>query len=307
MSAFSAFMRSLRPKQWIKNLILYAGWLFSLGERTFSLQRELMLFGQVTYGFVAFCLLSSAIYLLNDIIDRDADREHPAKRNRPIASGALSLSFAGLASFLLFAGGTSLAFLFNAYFGALAAVYFVMFVFYSLIFKRIIILDSMVIATGFVLRAIAGAVIVSVGISVWLIVCTIFLALFLGFAKRRSELVTLQSDAAVHRRILAQYSLGLLDLLLGICCTLAVISYSLYSITRHAQSTLGPDVLITLPFVFFGVFRYLYLVVQENRGSDPASVLLSDPPLLVTVILWITISAVLLVSRPGLLGGIVTH
>ena len=297
-------MRSTRPKQWVKNLVLYAGELFSLGERTFDPAAELLIFGRATLGFVAFSLLSGATYILNDILDRDADRRHPVKRSRPVASGTVSVPLAASFAFLLFAAGIFLSFHIAPAFGAVALVYFVLILLYSLILKRVLILDTMVIAFGFVVRAIAGAIAVGVGISVWLVICTIFLALFLGFAKRRSEIVFLGESAAAHRGILALYSVRLLDMLLGICGTLAVISYSLYSISSHAMLHFGPDVLLTLPFVFFGVFRYLYLVVGKDGGGDPAAALFSDLPLLLAVSLWIAVSAVLLVAQPGLLNGV---
>jgi len=307
MKIIAALVRSLRPRQWIKNLILYAGWLFSLGERTFEWSNELALLGRATWAFAAFCLLSSSIYLFNDMMDVKADRRHPVKRRRPIASGALPIPVAAWASLVLLAGGLSLALTTNTGFAAAAVMYVVMVTLYSLALKRVPILDSMIIAFGFVLRAIAGALAVEVAISVWLVVCTIFLALFLGFAKRRSELVTLGEEAANHRDILAQYTVGFLDLLITICCTLAVISYSLYSISSHAMEVFGPDALLTLPFVFFGVFRYLYLVVLENRGGDPATLLLNDYQLLGAVVLWIAVSAILLTLKPGLLNNVLVQ
>ncbi|HUX08409.1 MAG TPA: decaprenyl-phosphate phosphoribosyltransferase [Acidobacteriota bacterium] len=307
MNTVAALIRSLRPKQWIKNLILYAGWLFSLGERAFEWSNELALFGRATWAFAVFCLLSSSIYLFNDIMDVRADRLHPVKRKRPIASGALPIPLAACTSVVLLAAGLAAAFTINAGFAAAAVTYFVLVTLYSLALKRVPILDSMIIAFGFVLRAIAGALAVEVAISVWLVVCTIFLALFLGFAKRRSELVTLGDAAANHRDILALYSVGFLDLLITICCTLAVISYSLYSISSHAMSVFGPDALLTLPFVFFGVFRYLYLVVLENRGEDPATLLLHDYQLLGAVILWIAVSTILLTLKPGLLNNVLVQ
>ncbi len=307
MKKLKALIRSTRPKQWVKNLVLYAGELFSLGERTFDPAAELLIFGRATLGFVAFCLLSGATYIINDILDLDADRQHPVKRDRPIASGAVSLPLAASVAALLFAAGIILSFQLAPAFGTVALVYFVLILLYSLILKRVLILDTMVIAFGFVVRAIAGAIAVEVGISVWLVICTIFLALFLGFAKRRSEIIVLGEGAPAHRGILALYNVRLLDMLLGICGTLAVISYSLYSISSHAMRHFGPDVLLTLPFVFFGVFRYLYLVVGKDGGGDPAAALFSDLPLLLAVSLWIAVSAILLVTQPGLLNGVLVQ
>lgn len=302
-----ALIKSLRPKQWVKNLFLYAGWLFSVGDRVLSLDNELRLFGTVTYGFAMFCLLSSAVYLLNDVVDVEADRRHPKKKDRPIASGTLPIPVALLAALVLLAAGAALSFMLSAPFGIVAIIYFLIFVLYSTALKRIIILDTMIIALGFVLRAVAGAIAINVEISAWLVICTVFLALFLGFAKRRSELVVLGSNAAEHRGTLAHYSVPLLDQFLVICSTLAIISYSLYTISPRAVQVFGADFLLTLPFVFFGIFRYLYLVVQENRGGDPASVLLADPPLLTTVVLWIALSALLLGLKPGLLTPFLFH
>jgi 4-hydroxybenzoate polyprenyltransferase len=182
MSKLAALVRSLRPKQWIKNLLLYAGWLFSLGERTFVPEGELALLLRATWAFAAFCLLSSSVYLLNDIMDIQADRLHPEKRKRPIASGQLPISLAVAVSLGLALGGLAISMAINTPFAICAVFYFVMMVLYSAALKRVAILDSMIIAFGFVLRAIAGATAVEVAISVWLVVCTIFLALFLGFS-----------------------------------------------------------------------------------------------------------------------------
>ena len=302
-----ALLVSLRPKQWIKNLILYAAWLFSLGERAFVLEAEAATFALASWAFLCFCLLSSAVYLINDILDVSADRLHPEKRNRPIASGALPVPAAAAAALCLLASGMAFAWWLAPAFAAAAAVYFVLFLLYSLALKRVAILDSMIIATGFVIRAIAGAIVVEVAISVWLVVCTIFLALFLGFAKRRTELVTLGQAAAEHRGILAHYSVPFLDLLISVSGTLAVTAYPLYSISPHSRQVFGPDAMLTLPFVFFGVFRYLYLVVQENRGGDPANVLLRDAQLLAAVVLWIALSIFLLTAKPGFLNGVLIN
>lgn len=302
-----AIIQSIRPKQWTKNLFLFAGWLFSISDRTFVFTNEVFLFIKALYGFALFCMLSSAVYLINDIMDVEADRQHPDKKNRPIASGALPVPAALTAAIVLLLAGTSLSFMLSPAFGLIALIYFTVFALYTLALKRILILDTMIIALGFVLRAVAGAVAVGEEISAWLVVCTVFLALFLGFGKRRSELVTLGDVAASHRGILAHYSVRLLELLLGICGTLSIIAYSLYTISPRAMQSFGADFLLTLPFVFFGMFRYLYIVVQEDRGGDPAAVLLSDPPLLINAVLWILASALILIFKPGLLNRILVH
>lgn len=304
MNGLKSLFLSLRPKQWIKNSLLFAGWLFSLGARAFDIAAEAALFSLAFFGFIAFCLLSSSVYLVNDIVDIEEDRRHPDKRNRPIAAGQFPIPAALASAAVALVLGMALSFTLSLHFGGFATAYFAVLILYSFVFKRVLILDSMVIAFGFVMRAVAGAVAVGVSISIWLIICTIFLALFLGFGKRHSELQTLGENAAAHRGVLAHYSPHLLELLLSICGTLALISYSLYSISQHARESFGVDVILTLPFVFFGLFRYLYLVVQEHRGGDPGALLLSDAPLFISVVLWIAVSALLLIWQPGLLSGV---
>lgn len=304
MSILKGLVVSARPKQWVKNSILYAGWLFSMGDRQLIFSHELGLLLEATYGFIVFCLFSASIYLFNDLLDAGADRLHPKKRNRPIASGIVPSGIAGLTSAVLALTALVLAFTREIYFGGVGATYLILFVAYTLALKKVPILDSMVIAMGFVMRAVAGALIINVEISIWLVICTFSLALFLGFAKRYSELNTLGENAGSHRLILSKYSLRYLELLLIVCSSIAVITYALWALSPRTMANFGGDVILTMPLVIFGVFRYIYLVMKENKGDDPSSVLFSDIPLLATLVLWIGLSAFLLVVQPHILKGI---
>ena len=295
----------LRPKQWVKNIIVFAAFLFSMAEKTTAFHIDTESFLQVLWGFVTFCLVSSSIYIFNDIFDKQADRQHPKKKNRPIASGAISIGYAWALFIILVGVGIGMAYANDIAFGATCTVYFLLFLAYTNFLKKILILDIIIISTGFVLRAIGGAVLVKVGISAWLIICTIFLALFLGFGKRRSELVSLGDKASGHRMTLKRYSTAHLDLLLGICASLAIVCYTMYALSGNAMVQIGPDSLLTLPFVIFGIFRYLFMVVNDYGGDDPATALFTDFPLLLSVIIWIVLWIYLIAVKPGLLNSVI--
>lgn len=301
LALFIAAFRTMRPKQWTKNLIVFAAYAFSIADRAHPLELEIALGLRAAIAFGLFCLLSSSVYIVNDLLDREVDRLHPKKKNRPIASGALPV-WAALALFVIVFGvGVVGSYLLNPNFGTTASLYFITFLGYSLGLKKLVILDAVIIAIGFVMRAVAGAMAVSVGISVWLIVCTVFLALFLGFSKRRSELVGLGEDAGDHRDVLRHYTVPHLDFLLGICASLAIVGYTMYSLSERTLTHVGPDSLITLPFVIFGIFRYLFLVVNDFGGDDPASTLLTDGPLLTSILCWVALWAWLIAAQPRLL------
>lgn len=277
-----ALIQSLRPKQWTKNLLLFAGLLFSIS----LFQKELLF--RATLGFVIFCLLSSGEYLINDILDLKKDRAHPVKRKRPIASGKVTISTAIITAFIFIVGGLIFSFSIVTNFGWVAFIYVFMILAYSLFLKHIVILDVLIVALGFVLRAIAGAVIIQVTISSWLLVCTIFLALFLGLNKRRHELVLLGKDAVNHRKILDQYSAHLLDLMIVIVAACTVMAYALYTTASETVEKFGTrNLLLTLPFVLYGIFRYLYLVHQENLGGSPELILLKDRPMQFNIFLYV--------------------
>lgn len=283
---------SLRPAQWSKNLLVFAGLLF--GRRLFDAASVL----DAVSAFAVFCVLSGVVYLVNDIADRESDRQHPLKAQRPIASGALPVPIAIGAAVVLGAGGLAAAYAIDQAFAVVAAAYLALQILYSFPLKHIIIIDVLTIAVGFVLRAVGGAVAVHVEISHWLLVCTILLALFIGLAKRRHEIVLLASGAANHRPILGEYSAYLLDQMIGVVTASTLISYVFYTISPETQAKFGTAWLgLTIPFPLYGIFRYLYLVHQREGGGSPADLLLTDRPLLACVALW-ALTVALIIYHP---------
>jgi len=283
----------MRPRQWLKNGVVLAALVFAQqGDRLSSLLRALAALG-------LFSLLASAVYLFNDLLDRERDRVHPTKRNRPIAAGTLSPVVAGVASLVLAAGSVGLAFLLAPRFGIAALAYLVLQILYSLWLKHLVLLDVFAIAAGFVLRVVAGALVIAVPISNWLYLCTLLLALFLACAKRRAELLAFgDGDPAHHRRSLAHYSVNLLDQMIGILAACTILAYSLYTLSPETQAKFGTDALkYTIPFVIFGLFRYLYLVHQRHQGESPEKVLLTDAPLLIDIGLFLGV-VVAVLYRP---------
>ena len=282
----------MRPAQWSKNLLVFAGLLF--GRRLFDAASVL---GAVS-AFAVFCVLSGVVYLVNDIADRESDRRHPLKAQRPIASGALPVRTAVGVALVLGAVGLAAAYVIGPAFAAVAAAYLALQILYSFPLKHIVIIDVLTIAVGFVLRAVGGAVAVHVEISHWLLVCTILLALFIALAKRRHELVLLAGDAATHRPILGEYSAYLLDQMIGVVTASTLISYVFYTISPETQAKFGTAWLgLTIPFPLYGIFRYLYLVHQREGGGSPADLLLTDRPLLACVALW-ALTVALIIYRP---------
>jgi 4-hydroxybenzoate polyprenyltransferase len=275
-------LRSLRPVQWVKNFVVFAGLIFSRHfDRPDDILRSIGVFG-------VFCALASAIYLFNDIRDRESDRSHPQKRTRPIASGELSIGLAATTSVVLFVLGLTAACLLGLSVFITVSIYVLLNLAYSMGLKRVALLDVMIVALGFVLRAVAGAEVIDVEISPWLVVCTLLLALFLGFGKRRWELVALGGDATSHRAALAGYTTVLLDQLIAVTTASTVVAYALYTLAPETQAKFGTDQLIwTLPFVLFGVFRYLWLIHGTQQGGNPTSALLRDWPIVVTAVLWL--------------------
>ena len=238
-------------------------------------------------AFAIFCALSGAIYLFNDVADREADQNHPLKRERPIASGQLAATTAVAAGVILGIGGVGAAFLIGIRFALVAATYLGAMLLYSLALKHVVIVDVLMIAAGFVLRAVGGAVAVNVPIGQWLLVCTTLLALFLALSKRRHELVVLADGATDHRRILEEYSPYLLDQMIGVVTASTLIAYIVYATSPDTAARLGTAKLgLTIPFVLYGIFRYLYLVHQKRGGGSPSAMLLTDTPLLSCVALW---------------------
>jgi 4-hydroxybenzoate polyprenyltransferase len=272
---------SLRPHQWTKNLIVFAGLIFGLrlGDPT-AVWRSVV-------AFAVFCGLSGVVYVINDVRDRDADRLHPTKSRRPIASGALPPGAALSTAAILAAVAVAVAFMLTPAFGTVAAAYLALLGMYSASLKHVVILDVLTIAAGFVLRALGGAVAVGVEFSHWLLLLTLLLALFLALSKRRAELVTLAEGARDHRRSLAEYSPYLLDQMIGVVTASTLLAYAFYTIDAETVRKFGTDRLLwTVPFPLYGIFRYLYLVHQREGGGNPSETLLTDRPILACVALW---------------------
>jgi 4-hydroxybenzoate polyprenyltransferase len=272
---------SLRPSQWTKNLIIFAALLF--GQRLLDARSVLY----SVAAFVIFCALSGVVYLLNDVADREADRSHPSKRFRPIASGAVSVRAALTTAAVLGVAALGAAYWLRPAFALLGAAYVGLLALYSGPLKHVVIIDVLTIAVGFVLRAAAGAVVINVRISHWLLILTILLALFLALSKRRHELVLLANGATGHRPILGEYSPYLLDQMISVVTASTLVSYVIYSVSPETVQKFQTDYLgLTLVFPLYGIFRYLYLVHLKEGGGSPSDMLLNDRPLLACVALW---------------------
>lgn len=270
----------MRPKQAIKNFFVFVGIIFS-GN---LLNSQMLL--KVTGSFIIFCLLSGAVYLINDIVDLEKDRNHPRKKNRPLAAGLISARGSAVLAGVITTVSLVSAFLLSPALGIISAVYFCLMVLYSFYLKSIIILDVFTIALGFVLRVMAGTEVIKVYLSPWAVMCTFFLALFLALGKRRNEKIVLGENATNHRISLETYSLALIDQMISVVTTSTVVSYFLYTFRsgQHLSS------MITVPFVLFGLFRYLYLVYSENSGGSPEEIVIHDRPLQIAGLLWIAAS-----------------
>lgn len=273
---------SMRPRQWTKNLVLFAALVFDRQLGPAHLDATL----RTIAGFVIFCLLSGVVYLINDLLDVNADRNHPEKRKRPIASGELPVEIAIGAAIVFLVILIPLSFWLSIKFGLVALAYFLLNLAYSIWLKHFVLVDVLAIALGFVLRVGAGVVLIQVSrFSPWLYIVTTLGALFIGFGKRRAELVLLQSEANNHRKVLQGYTIPLLDQYILVVSSTTLIAYSLYTFSAPNL----PDnhvMMLTIPFVVYGILRYLYLLQIKNVGGAPEDVLLSDRPLQVTIILW---------------------
>ena len=284
-----SLLKLMRLKQFNKNLFVFAPLVFS--KRLFDWHS----FFDVFVAFILFCLASSSVYIFNDIKDIESDRQHPQKRFRPLPSGEVSVTVARILSAALGIVCLIFSFLLSLQFGLTVLIYIIINLFYSIALKNIVILDVMVIAAGFVLRVLGGAVIVDIYPSSWLIICTILLSLFMGFSKRRHELVLLSEDSALHRKVLEHYSPYFLDQMISVVTAATVMSYMLYTVSDQTVVFVGTRHLIwTVPFVFYGIFRYLYLVHQKEEGSDPAELMIKDRPLLIDILLW-AVSCILII------------
>ncbi|MCX6356577.1 MAG: decaprenyl-phosphate phosphoribosyltransferase [Candidatus Aureabacteria bacterium] len=281
-------LEAMRPRQWIKNVVVFAGLLFS---RHFTLSHDILI---VCGAFVVFCALSGTVYLLNDVADAAEDRRHELKRLRPIASGRLSLGAAVAAATVIGVLSLVSAFVIGTGFGIVSMAYLLLLLAYSFLLKHVVIVDVLVIAIGFVLRAVAGGVAIGIAVSPWLLICTILLALFLALSKRRHELVLLEGAAPHHRPILEEYSTYLLDQMIAVVTSSTLMAYVLYSLSPRTVHEVSQWMFLTVPFVLYGIFRYLWLVHHKEEGGSPELTLLSDRPLMIDVILWAACVGVIL-------------
>ncbi len=280
-----AYIKLLRPKQWIKNLFVVAPLIFA--KHIFEYNYMI----RVLAAFVLFCCISSSVYVLNDIIDCEKDRLHPKKKNRPIASGIISKIEGGIVIAILLPLVLFVSFYMDIYFGLAVLLYFLNNLLYSFKIKHMVILDVMSIAVGFLLRVIGGALVIRVYISPWILLCTLLLSLFLGFSKRRNELVVLANGAENHRKILEEYSLEFIDNMLSIVTASTVMAYSLYTFSTNSGNY---NMMLTIPFVLYGIFRYQYIIYKKKEGGSPEETVLSDIPLIVSIVLWGIVSVIIL-------------
>jgi len=286
-------IRTMRPKQWTKNVFVFAALVF---DRKLT---DPLLFTKTIVAFILLCLISSTVYLINDLVDIEKDRQHPRKRQRPLPSGQLKPGVAIAAAVVIPAVCLPLSFLLDFYFGLIVTGYLLVMIAYSFWLKNIVIMDVLTIASGFVLRVAAGVPMVQVErFSPWLYVCTTLLALFIGFGKRRHELFLLQTNANNHRAVLNDYNRAFLDEMMGVVTASTVMAYSLYTFSAEG---LPPNhaMMLTIPFVLYGIFRYLYLIHVREEGGTPEEIILRDKPLLADVLLWgLTVIVILYLFKP---------
>jgi len=282
----------MRPAHWVKNLVVFAALIFA---QVYTDPNKIL---HSIVIFVAFCFGTSAIYIFNDLFDRENDKKHPIKSKRPIASGKIQLPAAVAFSIILLVVSLALASYCNLLTVITLLAYMVLNLAYSAYLKHVVIIDVMSIAAGFVLRAIAGGFAIEVPVSPWLLVCTTLLALFLGFGKRRHELTLLSDEAINHRKSLAHYSTPFLDQMIAVVTASTVVAYAFYTLSPEVVENFGTHWLsVTIPFVLYGIFRYLYLIFHKEMGGNPTRLMLTDVPLLLCVVLWL--ATVLLVINFG--------
>lgn len=294
METLRQILIAMRPRQWTKNLLVFAGLIFAQKASDWRAVTEAL------EAFVIFCALAGAVYLVNDCLDVERDRLDPVKRQRPVAAGLISVRTALIAAGVLLAGGLVAAWLVAPGLLGICLAYVGISMAYSSYLKHIVIVDVFCIASGFVLRAVAGAVAVRAEVSPWLIVCTLLLSLFLALCKRRSELVELGAEASNHRASLAEYSPHLLDQMVAVMTASTLMSYCLYTIADRTVAVVGSTrLLYTIPFVIYGIFRYLYLVHIRNSGGHPDRALLTDRPLQANLLLYLVTVVVILYTGDG--------
>ena len=300
MNRLIGILQLIRPPQWSKNIVVFAAVLFSPAKVVLQNPEVLWV---VLQGFFAFCLLSSGVYAFNDLFDLEADRNHPRKKNRPVASGRVSPFAAWMVAMVSAGIGMLWAFALNSYFGWIAAAYLATNIGYTVGLKRVVILDVLLLSAGFVYRAVGGVALIrpfltDVYLSYWLVLCAFLLSLFLALAKRRHEIAILGEAAATHRASLANYSLTFIDQMLATLAGATIVAYSLYTISDDTVARYGTRNLFwTLPFVVYGLFRYLYLIYHRKEGGDPSSLLVRDRAILIAVVLWGLVSATIVYFR----------
>lgn len=279
-------LKAMRPRQWTKNLLIYLPLIFTIRQYWTPFSAEMYIFfAKATAAFVLFCIFSGIIYLVNDSVDVEKDREHPTKRLRPIASGALKVSHAVVAVVVLLLIALPASYLLAPSFALVAVIYLVTMLTYSFVLKNIVIIDVFALAVGFVLRVVAGAVAIEVPPSAWIFVCTLLMALFVSFSKRRHELVMLENDATKHRVILKEYTAEVLDEMIAVTTATFVMAYSLYTFSAENLPK-GHQMMLTIPFALYIVFRLLYLVHVKGEGGSPEEMVLHDRPLFSAIVLW---------------------
>jgi 4-hydroxybenzoate polyprenyltransferase len=273
----------IRIKHWIKNFFVFAPLIFSQNLLNFPL------FLKTLITFLLLSIISSGLYILNDIFDLENDLEHPIKRNRPIPSGRVNKNFALILSIIFLTVPLFFSFLLTYKLSLIFIFYIFLNFFYSLIIKKILIIDVFIIAINFILRVFSGSVVALISVSNWLILCTLFLSLFLGFAKRRFEMILLGDNAHKHREVLSSYSINTLDKIIVILATSTIISYSLYSVSDETINKFGNGFIYTIPIVLYGILRYLYLIYEKKEG-EPTKLVLEDFPLFLTILIWVIFS-----------------
>ena len=296
----AAFLLTLRPKQWSKNLLVFMALFFTVDQAwdPTEIETALRLFTRAAAAFLLFCALSGVVYLVNDLMDRDEDARHPKKRRRPIASGALPIPLARVAAVVIGVPTLTLAYLLEPLFGLIVLAYLAAMLLYSFGLKNIVLIDVFIISGGFILRAVAGAVVIDSPISPWLYICTGLGSVFVVLSKRRSELAVAGDHAQKQRGILAAYTIPLLDQLITVAASATLVAYTLYTVASENL----PDnhaMLLTVPFVVYGLFRYMYLVRRKDLGETPEDIILTDVPLIVAIVLWLAAAGAVLIAFRG--------
>ena len=296
----AAFILSMRPKQWSKNLLVFMALFFTVDQawHTTEIEAALDLFARTATAFLLFCALSGVVYIVNDLMDREEDRQHPKKRHRPIASGLLPLPLARVAAVVIGVPALAASYLLEPLFGLIMLAYVAAMLLYSFGLKKIVLIDVFIISAGFILRAVAGGVVIDSPISPWLYICTGLGAIFVVLSKRRSELAVAGAQAQEQRGILAAYTLPLLDQLITVAASAALVSYTLYTVASENLPE-NHAMLLTVPFVVYGLFRYMYLVQHGDLGETPEDIILTDVPLIIAIVLWLATAGAVLIAFRG--------